>query len=381
MKLPKRPGKWNGLLAYLALAIFFWFCSTYTLFARDSKGDTSSVQEEQLDLANLNAAVKISKNDEKKKSNKLPAKGSASKTNDTTDKKKGAKKKGKKGKKQKIPKNVWNYTDHMILPSLVWLPNPNTTQVLEEADKYRNKKRVTRMGPVNATKIDRIYYINLKKNKLRRNSTEGWLSKQDIPWQRVNASIGINGSCLEIKSTSPQRCIGLSGLSMTQIDIIDNYNTTGVTMVVEDDFKVLYMDKIIEALRLVPPDWDILRFDCYGEVPLTFPWLNKYTFRTTHAQTLPYPCRTYAADDHCWFCGGTHVMLWQGHAVQKLRRGWSQQPYDDIDCVLFTMNSTIKSYCAMLGVGEFHRLKGEETDIMPREDGGNNFQSFDDESS
>jgi hypothetical protein len=327
-------------------------------------------------LANLNAEVKISKNDEKKKSNKLPAKGSASKTNNTTNAKKDKK---KKGKKRKTPK-VWNYADHMTLPSLIWLPNPNTTQVLEEADKYRNKNRVKRMGPVNATNIDRIYYINLEKNKLRRNFTEGWLSKQDIPWERVNASIGIDGTCLDIKSTSPQRCIGLSGLAMTQIDIIDNYNTTGVTMVVEDDFKVLHMDKIIEALRLVPPDWDILRFDCYGEVPLTFPWLNEYTFRTTDAQTS-HPCSTYTTEDHCWFCGGTHVMLWQGHAVQKLRRAWSQQPFDDIDCVLFTQHLRIKSYCAMLGVGEFHRLKGEETDIMPRVDGGTNFQAFDDEES
>ncbi len=74
-------------------------------------------------------------------------------------------------------------------------------------------------------------------------------------------------------------------------------------------------------------------------------------------------------------------MLWQGHAVQKLRRAWSQQPFDDIDCVLFTQHLRIKSYCAMLGVGEFHRLKGEETDIMPRVDGGTNFQAFDDEES
>lgn len=371
MELPSRiRGKRIKLLAYLGFAILFWVCSTYTLFARGlEKGDepvSSFVQEKHMRLLN-------------KKVHNGPSRAKGNKNNTHNE---GPKKIVKKGKKRKpVPGKSWNYTDHMVLPSLIWLPNPNVTQVLAVADNYREKKRVKRMGPVNATKIDRIYYINLEKNRKRRLFTEGWLAKQDIPWQRINASVGIDGTCLDIKSTSPQRCIGLSGLAMTQLDIIDNYNTTGVTMIVEDDFKVLHMDKIKEALRLVPPDWDILRFDCYGEVPLTFPWLNKYTFRTTHAQTLTFPCRDYAVDDDCWFCGGTHAMLWQGHGVEKLRHGWSHQPYDDIDCVLYTLNSTIKSYCAMLGVGEFHRLKGEETDIMPREGGGTNFQNFDENQS
>ena len=120
-------------------------------------------------------------------------------------------------------------------------------------------------------------------------------------------------------------------------------------MVVEDDFEVTQMEKILEALRLVPPDWDILRFDCYGEVPKTFPWPNRFTFRTTHAQTIPLaenPCSGYATADNCWFCGGTHVMLWHGHAVQKLRAGWSRK----VRCFPsspFTSSSSIFCTCAL----------------------------------
>jgi len=46
--------------------------------------------------------------------------------------------------------------------------------------------------------VQRIYYINLQKNVERRKTMEGWLGKQPIPFERINATIG---------SSNPRDCV------------------------------------------------------------------------------------------------------------------------------------------------------------------------------
>ena len=47
---------------------------------------------------------------------------------------------------------------------------------------------------------------------------------------------------------------------------MDHYNVPeGVTMVLEDDFVIRELDKMVQAIALVPLDWDVIRFDCWQE--------------------------------------------------------------------------------------------------------------------
>jgi len=211
--------------------------------------------------------------------------------------------------------------------------------------------------------VERIYYINLLKNTKRREFMESWLSQQPIPFERINATIGSSNpeDCV-IGKQSPQRCRGISGLAKTEVDIIRNHNTSGLTLVFEDDYKAKEsFDKIVErTLRLVPSDWDIIRWDCWGKIPKSFDLVvpgDHKVFRTVHQrECIP------TEDSPCWFCGGTHAMMWREESVAKLDEVWSQKPYDAVDCRLTTKK--LKSYCVNLGVGALeNNLEGENSDI------------------
>lgn len=208
--------------------------------------------------------------------------------------------------------------------------------------------------------VDRIYYINLESNKKRRALMEGWLSKQSIPFQRINATVGSSDPTVCVSGKQqPNRCRGLSGLSMTQADIIQNHDTSGLTLVFEDDFVVYRpLNQLVNVtLAMVPPDWDIIRFDC---VPNGY---EEKSFRFVHTPELVV-FRTicnYTADPNCYFCGGTYAMLWRHSSVHKLKKVWSRRPFEDVDCALTTPE--LKSYCVNIGVGSFFHPKGEKSNI------------------
>ena len=205
--------------------------------------------------------------------------------------------------------------------------------------------------------VHRIYYINLLKNTQRRELMESWLSTQPIPFERINATIGSSdpNKCAAGKQQQ-DRCRGMSGLAKTELDIIRNHNTSGLTLVFEDDFIVNKpLNEIVDrTLRMVPLDWDIIRWDCWGEPLDSFDILvpNK-VFRTYQNSTRK--------GGSGWFCGGTHAMLWREESVFKLERLWSQEPFDAIDCRLTT--ESLKSYCVNIGVGSLQTVDVESSDI------------------
>jgi hypothetical protein len=258
-----------------------------------------------------------------------------------------------------------------VVPSGGWFQNPKTSDIkatVQKWQKRRNEKPA-------AVKIDRIYYINLQKNIYRRQFMEGWLSKQPTPYERVQALVGDPDSCVAAYNNS-HRCQGMSGLIKTGLHIMENYNTTGLTLVLEDDFKVLNMNRLLASIPLARNNWDILRWDCYGRIPINFKHVAPYTFRTRHVQE----CASEPGLDwktSCTFCGGTHAMLWRkGHAgptsssIDRLKRLWGKMPYDDIDCRLSEYLPEVppfmvKSYCINIGIGKFHFYQGEEGDLGP----------------
>ena len=131
--------------------------------------------------------------------------------------------------------------------------------------------------------INRIYYINLDNNPGRRVFMEDWLQDQPIPYERVRASVGgPDDSCVPAKS-DPARCRGLAGVARSNVHIIDNYNTSGYTLVLEDDMIIKSFTRLEESLlQMVPSDWDIVRWDCNGHIPETFEYVNGEVVRTAH---------------------------------------------------------------------------------------------------
>jgi hypothetical protein len=211
------------------------------------------------------------------------------------------------------------------------------------------------------SQIDRIYYINMDNRPLRRAIMEAWLSEQSIPYERVAAHKGQpEDTCVEGKTG--RRCIGISGLARTYLHIIDNLNTTGLTLVLEDDFVIRRRHTLLPSVNLVPQDWDILRWDCWQD-PL--PYFEHYPFSFKINPIDGHPCKTKGIDS-CSFCGGTHAALWRGgESLQKLRRLWGVVPRDDVDCLLHhhNLSHTINTYCIQVGIGEYHNPLAESSDI------------------
>jgi hypothetical protein len=218
----------------------------------------------------------------------------------------------------------------------------------------------------NENRIDRIYFINLDNdinldnNRRRRAFMEGWLSNQTIPFERIPGRVGDpSDTCVKGK-TDPERCRGIAGRAKTEVSIIDSYNTTGLTLVFEDEWSAENITRLQESISVVPNDWDVIRFNCWGSrIPSDFPKLHverkhelqiKKVFETRHTKKLP--CN--ATKEFCRgpFCGGTHAMVWRGgESVQKLRKLWGEIPYNDIDCDLAAGKYNITSYCINFRTG------------------------------
>jgi GR25 family glycosyltransferase involved in LPS biosynthesis len=165
--------------------------------------------------------------------------------------------------------------------------------------------------------IDRIYYMNLEKNSLRRQAMDLWLQKQTVPFQRINATVGSPSDQCAPKKSKPAVCRGISGLTRTLLGIMDHENTTGLTMIFEDDYVVTdgHFDRLQEALKMVPDDWDLIRFDCWGKERVEFREINQYVFETSKFLKCRNGSKNLA---NCWFCGGGFSMLWRGSRVHKL---------------------------------------------------------------
>jgi hypothetical protein len=224
--------------------------------------------------------------------------------------------------------------------------------------------------------IDRIYYSNLERNWLRRQSMERWLQQnhhqqqqqqppQQSPhlrmmltttpyYKRINATEGEMGVCVPKKAA---KCRGLSGLARTLVGIIEKENTTGLSLVLEDDYVVHdpHFSRLYEAIQMVPNDWDLIRFDCYDLGHVQFRSLNRFVIDTS----LILGCQNTKS---CFYCGGTHSMLFRGTSVHKLKEMWSTTPYQDVDCMIAKWPA-LKSYCVQIGLGHLYKIDSELTSI------------------
>jgi hypothetical protein len=202
-----------------------------------------------------------------------------------------------------------------------------------------------------------------------------------LSYQRISALKGDPNSC-QGRHNHSKGCVGLSGLARTVVSLIDslhenvktatsyihqrnvdnndinvdNYtgriaNTTSSAFraypyedsvyVLEDDYYLNFTAANEYVRRYVPDDWEIIRFNpwLWQPIPSSFRRVNQYVVRNSREGR---PCDNRKPppgqlnDNPCWFCGGTHAMLWRISALSKLRKLWSKEPYLPIDCRLNT---------------------------------------------
>jgi hypothetical protein len=254
----------------------------------------------------------------------------------------------------------------------VWFTNAFDTRVSEtEIRKIE--------PPLNANtdaRIDKIIYHNLARNQLRRKSMEHWLSEQPIPYTRAEGLTGNTTGCASNIQTEA-RCRGVSGLLFTLVHIIDHYNMTGTTLILEDDIIIVdkYLERLELALPLVPDDWDIIRFDTWGVNwtsygSFEFQSVNDYVLNTT-TYDIGTPCAETVWEGPCQLFGGTYAMLFREQSVHKLRDLWSKPPYGDADGAISdgTGSNGIRSYSLQIGIFEHRLLKSEFSQISLHEGG------------
>jgi hypothetical protein len=186
--------------------------------------------------------------------------------------------------------------------------------------------------------IDHIYYINMDNRTDKRDFMESWLqpfSKQhSIPYQRISALSGDDDDAckkLEAKEVNTrliQNCRGKRGLLKSNLNIMDNYNTTGYTLVLEDDHEIKDYKTLLEAANKVPDDWDVIRFDCWNGKNKDLLVDPKEDF-----PQIEGGFRTITPRGKKRFCGGTHIVLWRGDRLSNLRKIWEHK-YSGIDCAL-----------------------------------------------
>jgi hypothetical protein len=185
------------------------------------------------------------------------------------------------------------------------------------------------------------------------------LGNQPTPYKRINARKGASDACVAGKNNS-QTCIKVSGVSEMLVGIIENENTTGLSLVLKDDFILSdpHVARLEAALSWVPQDWDLIRFDCWdwemGQVGLDR--INRYVWDTSQYWETDY-CRK---NHCCWFCGGCHAMLWRGSRVHKLKKMWSIRPYEAADCIIAHSGKSVRSYCVNIGIGDLYYLFDKE---------------------
>lgn len=196
--------------------------------------------------------------------------------------------------------------------------------------------------------IDRIYYINLPRSVVRDVFQKSWTRKLPIPVERIEAREGRGDLCGP--KQHPRTCVGVSGLTLTNLHILKDKNVSGVTLVVEDDFEITDMVALEDAfLKYVPDDWDVVRIDCWGKRPEVDYIHRPYIFKLKGKGV---------------FWGGTHATIYRESSASKLYKLWSQKPFNkEIDGRLNT--NELNSYCLSRreGFGKFLAKEMKRTTI------------------
>jgi hypothetical protein len=218
--------------------------------------------------------------------------------------------------------------------------------------KRRRKEIPIRHTPrVGRGVINNVYYVNLQDRPERKVFMEAWLSKANVTYTRVDgirptlSTKKRDPGCIRGKD-DPSRCRGIRGIVASNLYIWEKLKPAGLTLVLEDDY-FLDIKAAQSVITNVPRDWDIIRFNCRGNIPRSFEMITPTIFRTAHL--YPERCKPTCS----WYCGGAVAVLWRSDRMAKVIDIWSKQPYSDHDCRLTT--SDLVSYCVQGVPGHFLR--------------------------
>ena len=141
----------------------------------------------------------------------------------------------------------------------------------------------------------------------------------------VQAIIGQEDVCVH---RTGKVCKGVSGLSQTLVRLLQATPkiSSGNTLIIEDDMlpSDINLTLLKNAIKIVPPDWELIRFDCWHMESFEFQWVNPIvaatdTYNVRGCNVSSRPCGKM-------FCGGTHSLLVRPSSVPKLAEMWSQKP-------------------------------------------------------
>lgn len=190
-------------------------------------------------------------------------------------------------------------------------------------------------------RIDTIYYVNLAHN-VERNLSMQWLLKAPVPVRRIEGIRLSNATC--VSKFSERWCRGAAGLATAHSRLLSTLSHDKYVAVFEDDYRPTndaWWNHMNAAIKAVPRPWDVIRFDCWGYVPHTFKRLNSRTFQTHHRSE----CNITRSNKRCWFCGGTHALVYNTSARHRIQEHVSRLPFDDIDCRMSEGSWGEHNYC------------------------------------
>jgi hypothetical protein len=210
-------------------------------------------------------------------------------------------------------------------------------------DPYKNPKLT----------LDNIFYLNLPRRVDRDKSMMRWLPNlsknyNDIPIHRVKAIPGNSSAQCDVMHNDPRECRGIMSILMNNIRIFDSNIGGDIFMVLEDDIQKFNPVRVEAAMNVVPNDWDVIRFDCYGTISSHLQKsvlsTNPFLLKTNYSDEVK--AMSYAEqekNEYHWYCGGTHAVIYRKKALKTLKKIYSSKPYIDMDCALNT--NKINSYC------------------------------------
>lgn len=126
---------------------------------------------------------------------------------------------------------------------------------------------------------------------------------------------------------------GEIGCIASHVTLLRHILATGrageVYMIAEDDYvpSLSFVQRLPEALRLLPSNWDALRLDCWqqkGETIHRMPQLDPGLFWTAPPTCGPQDGAPGGRPE-CHFCGGTHAVLVPFERAHRLLELWTGQ--------------------------------------------------------
>lgn len=227
-------------------------------------------------------------------------------------------------------------TDPMFLDTSHDASSRDSNKVIETYPIKRTKKQNIRPTK---RKIQKIYYVDSKSNRHRQEYMERWLEKESVPYQRVEGGANFCNTHLSIMKT--------------------HVSEKAPVLVLDDDFKVFNktLGRIERALRWVPGDFHVVRFDClfHGDEMVWYDDQDGFEIWTMNKTDSEL-------QSDCFYRGGTHAIIWRSMKLDTFRRFFEYHPGKtraEVDCLL--SSKELNSYCINFDtthrIGCFHNIK------------------------